>query len=298
MNNEVTIVTYNKKNDLMKKIAIITGADGDMGREITKEVAKAGYTTIMACLPSLRAEQVHTKIQKETNGDIILLPLDLASTESIFSFVEIIRNEYKQIDILINNAGVLYPKNKSLDNKWDYTTMVNYFGHYLLTNKLLPLHNEGGRIITVVSLTYRYGKIEPHFFECGRNSWVQQVKNYSNSKLALLYFSLDLAEQLKEKNIAVNCSDPGIVGTKIIAMNNRVFDIVCDFFARPFMKSPKNGAKTAIYLALNDNAGKISGGYFKNAKQIPILPRVLQSNENEILKNITRDLLSEKNISL
>jgi hypothetical protein len=96
----------------------------------------------------------------------------------------------------------------------------------------------------------------------------------------------------------VNCSDPGIVGTKIIAMNNRFFDIICDVLARPFMRSPKNGAKTAIYLALNEKADNISGGYFKNAKQIPILSRVLQSSERELLRMLTEDLLHEKNISL
>jgi NAD(P)-dependent dehydrogenase (short-subunit alcohol dehydrogenase family) len=270
----------------MNKNAIITGACGDMGKEITKAVSKAGYTTIMADLPNQKAEQA------------LFLPLDLSSPESIFRFVEKVKNEYGQIDLLINNAGVLYPKKKDLEGKWDYTTMVNYFGHYLLTNKLLPFLREGARVINVTSLTYRYGKIEPQLFECGRNSWVQQVINYSNSKLALLYFTLDLAEQLKERNITANCSDPGIVGTKIIAMNNRAFDKVCDVLARPFMKSPKNGAKTAIYLALNENAGKITGGYFKNAKQIPVLTRVLQSNEKEMLKKLTEDLLRERNIAL
>jgi NAD(P)-dependent dehydrogenase (short-subunit alcohol dehydrogenase family) len=176
--------------------------------------------------------------------------------------------------------------------------MVNYFGHYLLTNKLLPTLREGARVITVCSLTYRYGKIEPQIFDCGRNSWVQQVRNYSNSKLALLYFMLDLAEQLKDRNITANCSDPGIVGTKIIAMNNRFFDKICDVFARPFMKSPKNGAKTAIYLALDENVSNISGGYFKNVKQIPIIARFLQGNGRENLRKYTENLLLEKNISL
>jgi NAD(P)-dependent dehydrogenase (short-subunit alcohol dehydrogenase family) len=283
---------------MMKKIAIITGADGGMGSEITKAVAKAGYITVMACFPSPNSQQTYSKIQKETNGEMVWLPLDLASSESIFNFVEKINKDFSHIDLLINNAGVLYPKQKDIDGKWDYTTMVNYFGHYLLTNKLLPLFSTGARIVNVVSLTYRYGKIEPDFFESGRDSWVQQVKNYSNSKLALLYFSLDLAQELAEKDITVNCSDPGIVGTKIIAMNNRFFDIVCDVLARPFMKSPKNGAKTAIYLALNEEIRNISGGYFKNTKQIPILNRVLQSDEREKLRRFTSDLLLKKNISL
>ena len=282
----------------MNKTAIITGADGGMGSEITKAVAKAGYTTIMACLPTPFAQQKQAALKKETNGDIVLMPLDLASPDSIFHFVEKIKNDYPQIDLLMNNAGVLYPKRKDLEEKWDYTTMVNYFGHYLLTVRLLPLLREGGRIITMCSLTYRYGKIYPQMFDCGRDSLWQQMQNYSNSKLALLYFMLDLAEQLKEKNITANCSDPGIVGTKIIAMNSKFFDKVCDVFARPFMKSPKNGAKTAIYLALNETVSKVSGGYFKNAKQVPILKRVLQSDEREILRKLTADLLREKNIAL
>ena len=282
----------------MQKTALITGATGGMGQEITKAIAKAGFTAIMADLPNPKSTQICDKIMQETNGKVVFFPIDLASTESIFNFVEKIKNNFEKIDLLINNAGTLYPQKKDLDNKWDYTTMVNYFGHYLLTNKLLPFVNAGARIVNITSLTYRFGKIEPQFFECGRNSWAQQVKNYSNSKLALLYFTLDLAEQLKEKKITANCSDPGIVGTNIIAMNNRTFDKICDVFARPFMKSPKNGAKTAIYLALDENVSNITGGYFKNKKQIAILPHVLQSDERETLKKLTQRLLHEKNITL
>jgi len=282
----------------MNKTAIITGADGGMGREITKAILKAGYTAIMASFPSPNAEQVYLQLKKETNGNIALLHIDLASADSIFNFVERVKKDYPKIDILINNAGVLYPKNKTLEDKWDHTTLVNYFGHYLLTNKLLPLLGEGARIVNVCSLTYRFGKIDSQLFNSGRNSWVQQVRNYSNSKLALLYFTLDLAEQLKEKHITANCSDPGIVGTKIIAMNNRFFDVICDVLARPFMQSPKNGAKTAIYLALHENGENISGGYFKNTKQIPVLQRVLENNEREMLRKLTFELLREKNIVL
>ena len=282
----------------MNKIAIITGANGGMGSEITKAVANAGYTTIMACFPSQNAEKKLEIIKKETNGDIVMFPLDLAKPETIFNFVETVTEKYPKIDLLINNAGVLYPKKKDLNGKWDYTTMVNYVGHYILTNKLLGFLNEGAKIVNVISLTYRYGKIYPGMFACGRNSWVQQVLNYSNAKLALLYFTLDLAEQLKQRNITANCSDPGIVGTKIIAMNSHFFDKICDVFARPFMKSPKKGAKTAIYLALNENVKTISGGYFKNEKQIKIPPRVLQSNEREMIKKLTQELLQEINITL
>jgi NAD(P)-dependent dehydrogenase (short-subunit alcohol dehydrogenase family) len=282
----------------MKKTAIITGANGGMGSEITRAIAKAGYTTIMACRPTERAQKMYDKIKQETHADIVLLPLDLSSIESIFNFVEVIHKNYPQIDLLINNAGALYPKQKDLEGKWDYTIMVNYFGHYILTNKLLHSLRKGAKIVNVVSLTYRFGKIEPNFFKGRGHSWVHQVENYSDSKLALLYFSLDLAEKLAEKDITVNCSDPGIVGTKIIAMNNRFFDKICDIFARPFMKSPKSGAKTAVYLSLNEKVSNISGGYFKNEKQIPILSRVLQSDERELLKKLVQDLLLEKNISL
>ena len=282
----------------MNKTAIITGADGGMGKEITKAIAKAGYTTIMACLNTDHAEQKYTEILKETQGNVVLTHIDLASPQSIFGFVEKIAAEHPKIDLLINNAGVLYPKIKTLEGRWDYTTMVNYFGHFLLTNKLLPLFREKAKIINIISLTYRFGKIIPQMFDSGRDSWVQQVINYSSSKLALLYFSLDLAEQLAEKNISVNCSDPGIVGTKIIAMNNPIFDKVCDIFARPFMKSPKNGAKTAVFLALTENIGNCSGGYFKNEKQVPVLSRVMHSKERELLRELTHKLLHEKNICL
>ena len=88
----------------MNKTAIITGANGGMGSEITKALARAGYTTIMACLPSENAELVCNHIKKETNGDIVLFPIDLAVPETIFSFVEKVKQEYAQIDLLIKRS--------------------------------------------------------------------------------------------------------------------------------------------------------------------------------------------------
>jgi len=282
----------------MNKIAIITGANGGMGIEITKAVALAGYKTIMACRPTQKAKDRFLTVKKETNGDIELLPIELEYPDSVHIFAEKVKKDFGTVDLLINNAGVLYPKKKDVDGKWDYTTMVNYFGHYLLTKKLLPIFNDNGKIINVISLTYRFGSIYSEMFQCGRNSWVQQVRNYSNAKLALLYFSLDLSEQLKERNITVNCSDPGIVGTKIIAMNNNFFDKICDIFARPFMKSPQNGAKTAIHLALNENMEKFTGGYFRNEKQTPVIKRFMQNNYAKLLKIYTEQLLIERNITI
>lgn len=278
----------------MNKVAIITGADGGMGREILEQIAKAGYTVIMG----RKGEEVKGRKGERAKGEIIVLPLDLSDFNSIITFTESIKSQYSSIDLLINNAGVLNPKNKIMEGDVDATVGVNYLGHFMLTQQLLPLLIEGSRIVNMGSLTYRFGKITPHFFEPELGNIINQVKKYSDSKLALLYFTIDLAAQLLERRITVNCADPGIVGTKIIAMNNATFDKICDVFARPFMRNAKKGAETAIYLALDNEVANTTGKYFKNKKITPLLKHFQQKPNIELLRELTHDIIMQKNLQL
>lgn len=245
---------------MKQKLAVITGADGGMGMEITRAVAAAGYKVIMACRDPEIAEEKRQLIMRET-GNIALeiVPVNLASLSSTASFANELLQRGEVITLLMNNAGTMETKRCITEDGLERTVSVNYVAPYLLTRKLLPLMGEGSRIVNMVSCTYAIGKLDfPDFFLRGKKGAFWRIPIYSNTKLALTLFTIALSKKVKEKGIIVNAADPGIVSTKIITMH-MWFDPLTDIFFRPFIRTPRQGAATAISLLLDEDAGKRTG---------------------------------------
>lgn len=243
-----------------KKLAIITGADGGMGREITRAVATAGYRVIMASCRPQKAEAVRASLLQEHDSlEIEIRQLDLASLASVARFADTILSEGRPVSLLMNDAGTMETGLHITEDGLERTVSVNYVGHYLLTRKLLPLMGQGSRIINMVSCTYAIGHLDfPDFFTRGRKGGFWRIPIYSNTKLALTLFTLDLAKRVEERGIVVNAADPGIVSTDIITMH-MWFDPLTDVLFRPFIRTPRQGAATAIHLLLDEDAGRRTG---------------------------------------
>lgn len=244
---------------MKQKLAVITGADGGMGMEITRAVAIAGYKVIMVCRDPEIAEEKRQLIMRET-GNIALeiVPVNLASLSSTASFANELLQRGEVITLLMNNAGTMETRRCITEDGLERTVSVNYVAPYLLTRKLLPLMGEGSRIVNMVSCTYAIGQLDfPDFFLRGKKGAFWRIPIYSNTKLALTLFTIALSKKVKEKGIIVNAADPGIVSTKIITMH-MWFDPLTDFF-RPFIRTPRQGAATAISLLLDEDAGKRTG---------------------------------------
>ena len=245
---------------MKQKLAVITGADGGMGMEITRAVAAAGYKVIMACRDPEIAEEKRQLIMRET-GNIALeiVPVNLASLSSTASFANELLQRGEVITLLMNNAGTMETRRCITEDGLERTVSVNYVAPYLLTRKLLPLMGEGSRIVNMVSCTYAIGKLDfPDFFLRGKKGAFWRIPIYSNTKLALTLFTIALSKKVKEKGIVVNAADPGIVSTPIITMH-MWFDPLTDIFFRPFIRTPRQGAATAISLLLDEDAGKRTG---------------------------------------
>ena len=245
---------------MKQKLAVITGADGGMGMEITRAVATAGYKVIMACRDPEIAEEKRQLIMRET-GNIALeiVPVNLASLSSTASFANELLQRGEVITLLMNNAGTMETRRCITEDGLERTVSVNYVAPYLLTRKLLPLMGEGSRIVNMVSCTYAIGRLDfPDFFLRGKKGAFWRIPIYSNTKLALTLFTIALSKKVKEKGIIVNAADPGIVSTKIITMH-MWFDPLTDIFFRPFIRTPRQGAATAISLLLDEDAGKRTG---------------------------------------
>lgn len=244
-------------------LAVITGADGGMGMEITRAVAMAGYRVVMACCNMERARQRRLQLIAETgHREIECQYLNLASLETVAEFADRLLQRKERISLLMNNAGTMETARKTTADGLERTVSVNYVGPYLLTRKLLPLMDKGSRIVNMVSCTYAVGRLDfPDFFTKGRKGAFWRIPIYSNTKLALTLFTLKLADLLREQGITVNAADPGIVSTDIITMH-MWFDPLTDIFFRPFIRTPRQGADTAIRLLLDKEWAGISGRLF------------------------------------
>lgn len=237
----------------MKKLAIITGADGCMGSEIARAVAIEGYRIIMACVNVKRAEEKRKWIIAESgNEDIEIMPIDLSSLKTVKAFADEIKSRGETVSLLMNNAGILEQEGRTItEDGLERTVSVNYVGHYLLTRLLIPQMEKGSRIVSMTSLTYMWGRIYfPSFFETGCRGFFWRIFPYSNSKLAITLFTLKLSRLLKDKGITVNCADPGVVATDIIYFK-MWFDPITKAVFAPIIRTPRQGAATAIKLLLS-----------------------------------------------
>lgn len=250
-----------------KGLFIITGANGGMGKAITKAIAGTGVPVIMACRNVERAAEVRDQIVRETgNGRVELHQLDLASVASICSFVDGLNG--REVSVLVNNAGIMCRDFSVTEDGMETTVGVNYVGTWLLTNWLLPNMGRTGkaRIINTSSVTCKMGEVGDHFFKLDPEHY-RRFKAYPDSKLAILMFTTELARRLQGRAITVNAVDPGVVNTGMITMH-KWYDPLADVFFRPFIKSPERGAMTAILLATSDRYVNVSGGFFKNKRQV------------------------------
>lgn len=276
---------------MMKKTAVITGADGGMGSEITKAVAMAGYHVIMVCYTSFKGEEKRSRIILDTgNEDIEVVQADLSSMESVVDAVDKIKDKTPSVELLMNNAGTMCTHYVRTEDGFEHTVAVNYLAPYLLTRRLLPIMHEGSRIVNMISCTYAIGKIGPHFFTKGREGSFFRIPIYSNTKLALWLFTRELSELVKGRGITVNAADPGIVSTNIIRMDEW-FDPLTDIFFRPFIRTPRQGAETAIRLLLDEQFGNLTGRMFASSKEKKVSEKYMHHPQTKELWKMTEQNL-------
>lgn len=254
-----------------KKLAIVTGANTGMGLEEARALAEAGYHVIMACYTPKLAIPVCLQLREETgNPDIEVIHIDLANLASVRAFADEVKSRFTHLDRLMNNAGTIETGFHITVDGLERTVSVNYVGPYLLTRLLLPLMSEGSRIVNMSSLVFPWGSLDfPDFFTRGRKGSFWRIPIYDNTKLAITLFTFDLAERLRDRNITVNAADPGVVSTNIIRMQ-KWFDPITDICFRPIIRTPRQGADTAIRLLLDEDKAQQTGTFNRSSHIHPV----------------------------
>lgn len=273
---------------MAKTKIIVTGATGSIGYEAVKGLLEKKTPVLMACRDMHKGEETMRKVMTQyPDADIQLLPLDLASIKSILDFVQRLHDERIQPMGLLNNAALMSRRYALTEDDFESTMGVNYLGTYLLTRKILPMMTADAIIVNTVSVTCHLTRLDRQILDA-REEKFGQLKTYAKSKLAVMLFSVALAERA---SVRVNVTDPGVVNSNMIAMD-RWFDPLANIFFRPLCKSPERGAIPAI-RALQSNE---SGQCFYGDKQRPIKKKFLEHPYVDWLWENTEILFHEKGV--
>lgn len=272
------------------KTILITGSTDGIGKITATELAKQGHTIIVHGRNKEKTENVCQEIIAKTgNKNIDFIIADLLQLSDIKRMSEELGKKYDHLDVLINNAGAIFGKERETTAEgFEKTITLNLFAPFLLTKLLLDTlaKSNSARIINLYSAMHRHGG-KPDFTNFQSDKIYKTDRAYGLSKLYLVWITRHLAKELKEKeitNITVNACHPGAVATNFGQDADKGFVMNLIFkTALFFMPKPEKGAKTSIYLATSPDVEYISGAFYDNNMKVEKPDDRYYSPENEKL---------------
>ena len=272
------------------KTCVVTGANAGIGKATAAGLASKGAAVALVCRDGERGQHARAEIIEQTGNERIALHLaDLSSQASIRRLVQELSARYSKIDVLVNNAGMISRRRELTIEGFEAQFAVNHLAYFLLTNLLLDLLKAGGpaRIVNVSSEAHKFGHI--HFDDLHLEQSYTPLKAYSQSKLANILFTYELARRLSESSVTANCLHPGVVATQLL---NDFFGFP-RFFSRVnrlFVSSPQRGAQTSLHVATSPDVREVSGKYFVRRRPANSSPASYDRQAAERLWQVSAEL--------
>jgi len=216
-------MTWTEKDvpDQSGRVAIVTGSNTGLGYDNARVLAARGATVVMAVRDTAKGDAAADRIRELTPGAVVVVQkLDLGSLASVRTAGAELAAAYPRIDLLINNAGVMYPPKQTTVDGFELQFGTNHLGHFALTGLLLNnlLSVDGSRVVVVSSIAHNIrAKIDFADLQWETRRY-DRVASYGQSKLANLMFAYDLQRRLaaaKAKTIAV-AAHPGVAATELV----------------------------------------------------------------------------------
>ncbi|BAX95944.1 putative short-chain dehydrogenase/reductase [Mycobacteroides stephanolepidis] len=249
--------------DQAGRVAIITGANTGLGLETARALAAAGSQVVLAVRDLDKGAAAVEEIGKAAPaGNVALQRLDLSSLSDIRSAAEQLGAKYPQIDLLINNAGVMYPPKGNTADGFELQFGTNHLGHFALTGLLLENLTavRGSRVVTVSSNGHKF-RAAIHFDDLQWERSYTRVGAYAQSKLANLLFTYELQRRLEAAGAetAALAAHPGASGTEL--MRHITFGPeALSAAALKLAQSPAMGALPSLRAATDPTA--VGGQYY------------------------------------
>ena len=249
--------------NLEGKRYVITGGNSGIGLEAAKMLAVAGADITIACRNLSKGETARQAIiDTNITGSIDLIEIDLSRLTSVRAAAQEVRAQYKAIDGLINNAGIMQTPKQTTEDGFDLQMASNHLGHFLWTGLLLDLvENARGRVVVVASLVHKFGALK--LDDLMSEKKYDPSTAYGQSKLATLMFALELDRRLEKagSHAASIACHPGYSSTNLqstgpIGLFNQLYKVANPLFAQ----SAYNGAIPTVLAAAGLEARR--GAYY------------------------------------
>jgi NAD(P)-dependent dehydrogenase (short-subunit alcohol dehydrogenase family) len=249
------VTTWNLTDmpDLTGRTAVVTGANSGIGRAAARALAGAGAHVVLAVRDTDKGRAAAATMP----GDTEVRGLDLASLASVREFAAAWDGE---LDLLINNAGVMVPPLTRTADGFELQFGTNHLGHFALTNLLLE--HIGGRVVTVSSTGHRMGAIDFDDLNWERKPY-RRWRAYGQSKLANLLFTTELQRRLTAagSGVLATAAHPGYAATNLqFHSGRRLQDLGSVVLNRLFGQDEDGGALPTLYAATADVPGDSFAG--------------------------------------
>ncbi|MEN0005189.1 MAG: SDR family oxidoreductase [Bacteroidota bacterium] len=247
---------------MQDKVVLITGGNCGIGKATAIGLAQQGAQVVITTRRQKQGEKAIADIRRQAGHDRVYgLACDLSDRQSVNDAILHFQQQFQQLDVLINNAGLFCSHLHKTKEGFEMQFGVNYLGHYHLTNQLLPLleHSRDPRVINVSSIAYLHGTIDFENLR-GEKKPYNGLKAYAQSKLANVLFTRELAR--RHTKLSTNCLHPGVVRTKFGNKHSSWYLSLFWQFWKMFMSSPQRGAATPIFLASAPTIRGVSGAFF------------------------------------
>lgn len=252
------------------RVCLITGGTSGIGKETALGLAQRGATVIVVSRNRERGDATVRDIQTRSgNGAVSALFADLSSMAEVRRLAETFIATGQPLHVLVNNAGAMHMRRTLTADGYEMTFALNHLAPFLLTNLLLPTLVQSGapgraaRIVTLSSGAHMGGTLD--FDDLQNARGYSGFGAYSESKLANLLFTYELARLLANAPAVANAVHPGFVASGFGFNNGWAMRTLLSL-TRAFQKTAAQGAETSIYVASAGEIEGISGTYFVDCK--------------------------------
>jgi NAD(P)-dependent dehydrogenase (short-subunit alcohol dehydrogenase family) len=242
--------------DAAQATILVTGATDGLGRRVARELAAKGATVLLHGRSPERLEATLEELRSQTGSEKANSYLaDFSSLAAVRDLADRILSEHDRLDVLVNNAGIIVRERRESEDGYELTFAVNYLSHFLLTTLLLPLLKDSApvRIVNVASA----GQSPVDFSNLMLERGYDAMKAYSQSKLAQVMFTFELAEHLRDTGVTVNALHPAsLMDTKMV---QSTFGYT--------MSTVEEGTEAVVRLAISPEIGGVTGRYFDGTRE-------------------------------
>ena len=247
--------------DQTGRTAVITGANTGLGYETAAALAAKGAHVVLAVRNPDKGKEAALRIERATPGaHVALQELDLTSLDSVRAAAEQLKSNYDAIDLLINNAGVMFTPRSTTKDGFELQFGTNHLGHFAFTSLLLDrvLAATGSRVVTVSSLGHRFVR-GIRFDDLQWEREYSRVRAYGQSKLANLMFTYELQRRLAGTSTIAAAAHPGGSRTEL-TRNLPPLVGVATKIVEPLFQDADMGALPTLRAATDP--GVLGGQYF------------------------------------